>query len=820
MERKISAWKLHCSRAPSGHEEIVGKVFDATVPGDVTDVLMRAQVIGDIQYSDNYVKYRWVIRSEWVYTAVLEISEEEYAQDILQLRFEGIDTFSDIYINGEKALTTCNMFLAYTLDLKGKVRVGENTVQAVVRPTDENAVSYGEKYGAAFRAARLGVRKAQCHFGWDWAPDYYGMGIWLPVTLVAKSRRSIEYVRVRTRVSGTVTFFPQLNFSVREKSGAQWAEDVLVIRVSDGEKCVCMQEFPTDGYKNLCNLTVPSPELWYPNGYGKPFLYRYEVLLKDRQGNVRDTYSGTFGIREIRILQDPVGKDRLNFQIEVNGRRVFVKGSNWVPAGFMTGAIDDARYERLLTLARDGGYNTLRVWGGGIYEKDLFYELCDSLGILVWQDFMFACGDVTDDLDDFCRLVTEEAVYQVKRLCDHPSLLLFNGGNEIKQSFAYSRTPKLGTYLTDYILQGICGEFSDVPYFRSCPFSYTDWGNDLGSGDCHKCAFIESAKEGHPERYRQYIVKEKPLTTECAMMGPCRMRNLRKFIPKNKLWPINEIWDIHFVENPYEEKLPRSFARLEVLIAEALFGEVVGVEDFVKKAMIAHADFLQAELEFARADAGICGGIMTWMYNDIWRNGTWSAVDYDLACKPAYYAMKRAFMPVLAGIVLRDGYRVFVSDQSGNSASGILNFGQRTVRGETLFETSCPVCVPQDGVTEIPISHPISDRPDSYLFVEFNGSKNIYFINGYRGTEFESRLACSVSPIVKEGERYCCRLHVRAKAFAKSVFADAEEKFDLRVQDNYFDLEEGDEKEIFLSCGQEFCAEDISVKTFADVWNE
>ena len=320
------------------------------------------------------------------------------------------------------------------------------------------------------------------------------------------------------------------------------------------------------------------------------------------------------------------------------------------------------------------------------------------------------------------------------------------------------------------------------------------------------------------ERYREYIVKDKPLTTECAMLGPCRMRNLRKFIPKDKLWPINEIWDLHFVDNPYEEKLPPSFARLEKMMAEALFGEVGGVEDFVKKAMTAHADILQAELEFARADAGICGGIMTWMYNDIWRNGTWSVVDYDLACKPAYYAMKRAFVPILAGVVWRDEYHVFVSNQSQSRVSGILKFGQRTVGGENLFLQSCPVFVPQNGVTEIQIGHPVSERADSYLFVEFNGTKNIYFVNGYIGADFESNLSCSMSPIVKQGDRYCSELHVKAKAFAKSVFVDAQEKFDLRVQDNYFDLEEQDEKVIPISCGREFSAEDILVRTFSDTW--
>ena len=820
MEKRITNWKLRCSRADKEQSDLIGKEWNATVPGDITDILIRNGVVGDINYADNCLKYRWVNRTEWIYSADIRITAEEYSQDLLFLRFEGIDTFADILINGRLILQTKNMFQCYSIDLKDKVHVGVNTLDVVIKPIDENMRSFGDKYIGAFMNERLSVRKAQCHFGWDWAPNFYGMGIWQPVSVIAKSRRTLEYVRIRTRASGTVTFFPEVNYSIRKEEFSQWQGDYFCINIYDGKKIVVSENFPVDGYKTLCNLTIPSPKLWYPNGYGVPHLYRYEIELKDDHGEIIDSYSNSFGIREIKILQEPMGKSRLGFEVEVNGKRIFLKGSNWVPAGFMTGAIDDYRYKKLLKLAQEAGFNTLRVWGGGIYEQDIFYRLCDEYGILLWHDFMFACGDIPDDQDDFCQLVKEEAIYQVRRLANHPCMLLLNGGNETKQSFAYSDHPERGKYLTDYILQGVCAGYSDVPFFSSCPWSYTDWGNDLNSGDCHKCAIFESAVKGHMERYREYIVKNKPVTTECAMLGPCRMRNLRKFIPEEKLWPINEIWDLHFVDNPYEPKLPPSFARLEKMIAESLFGQVEGVEDFVKKAMIAHADILTAEIEYARADAAICSGIMNWMYNDIWRNGTWSVVDYDLACKPAYYAMKRAFSKISAGILLRDRYCVFASNDSLQTVSGVLKFGQRRLNGELLFVYTANIVVDEHSAVEIEIPQELCKETDSYIFVQFSDIKNIYFVNGYIGTKFQTALQTEVSAVVKKSGRYYADVRICAQSFAKSVFIDAAEKFDLWVQDNYFDLESGDERSVRISSVLPFSAEDIVIKTFADVWEE
>ncbi len=821
METKLTSWKL---RAVSGDlipTPIASACMEAVVPGDVTNELLKYGFIEDIQYGDNYPKYKWINETVWEYSTEVTVTAQMLEQDLLNLHFGGIDTFADIYFNDALVCQTENMFLPYDVDIKTKARVGVNQICVVIKPVSAFASNVEDKYFGAFCSERLLIRKAQCHFGWDWAPEYHGCGMWLPVSLIARSRRSIEWVRIRTRKDGTVTFFPELNYSVRREEYAAYQGDKLRIRVFDGDVCVVFQEFPITGYKNLCNVTVPNPKLWYPNGMGDAFIYQYTVEIVAKDGYTADLYRGTFGIREILLDETPKDDQRLDFRVYVNGCKVFLRGSNWVPASFMTGAIPEERYRKLIALAKNAGYNVLRVWGGGIYEKEIFYRLCDEHGILVWQDFMFACGDIPDDNDAFCRLVEKEAVYQVRRLDNHPCMLLWNGGNEIKEPFAYAGRRELGHYLTDYVLSGICAKFTDVPYYWACPWSYTDFGNDVTSGESHQCALFEAAIGGELVKFRHYIIDDKPIATECAGLGPCRVRNLKKFIPEDKLWPLNDVWKLHFVNNPYEPKLPPSFAHLEKEAAESFFGHVDGLNDFVKKAMIAHGEILRGEIDRCRADEATCGGIMNWMFNDIWRNGTWAVVDYDFGCKPAFYDMKRAFAGIRVGIVLRgDHYAVFLSNHSAEEIHRTLRFGQKRLSGELLYETVTTISVPSNTVMEFPLTQELCKLPDAYLFAVTEQEKAVEFMNGYVGVAFTSDLNVQIQSTGTCDGRYTGICRVNAKAFAKAVFLDAAEEFDFFCEDNYFDMESGDTRDISFSCVIPFAAEDIQVKTIADEWEE
>lgn len=821
MKIELKNWTLRAVPNAQVPLQVVSACLNVAVPGDITDALMQNGLIEDIQYADNYPRYQWIHHTRWEYSCPVEVAPEMLEQERLFVHFGGIDTFAEIYFNERLLCRTENMFLPYDVDIKDVAHPGSNQLRVVILPVSEFTEDVQGKYFGAFHSDRLLIRKAQCHFGWDWAPEFPGSGLWRPVSLVACSHRKINWVRLRTRTDGTVTFFPELDYSVRQEQFARYRQDKLRIRVYDGDVCVAFQEFPITGYRNLCNVTIANPKLWYPNGYGVANLYRYTIEIVAEAGYTADCYYGSFGIREVVMDESPNGRERLDFRAYINGRKIFLRGSNWVPASFMTGAIPEERYRKLLLLAKHAGYNVLRVWGGGIYEKEIFYRLCDEYGILVWQDFMFACGDIPDDNDAFCRLVAKEAVYQVRRLDNHPCMLLWNGGNELKEAFAYSAWPELGKYLNDYLLAGICAKYTDVPFYPSSPWSYTDFGNDVTSGESHQCALFEAAIGGELVHFRRYIVANKPIATECAGLGPCRVRHLKKFIPEDKLWPLNEVWDLHFVNNPYEPKLPPSFAQLEKVAAESFFGEVNGLCDFVKKAMIAHAEILRGEIDYCRGDEALCGGILNWMFNDNWRNGTWAVVDYDFGCKPAYYAMKQAFAPIRVGIVLRNGnYEAFLSNHTEEKIIRTIHIGQKKPDGTVILEAETEISVAPDSVVRIPFPGTVHPEKNTYLFAATRQEKAIEFVNGYAGDPFISDLDVEISETGEENGRYTGICMVKANAFAKTVFLDAPEAFEFFPDENYFDMEPGDTARIQFSCGVPFAPADITVKTLADVWDD
>ncbi len=805
----LNNWTI-TGKDPWGKEIKIEKV---SAPFDVTDCLIKNKYIEDIRYADNYLKAKWVNETDWVAEMVITVIKEDTAKEAIYLQFDGIDTYSDIFINGIKVQTTDNMFLSYKIDVKPYVVEGENNIR-VYFPTLSTRLDgvNAEKYPACFNKERVLIRKAQCQFGWDWAPNYQGCGLWQKALFVAEDFGKIDYVRVKTRKDGSITFFPELDVMPHDIQGACSYE--LTIQTREGE-VVVKKSFPVTGQCSICNVQIENPKLWYPVGYGGQPMYDYSFVLK-KDGQAADSYEGSFAIREAVVCEDPIGEGRLDCRAQVNGKRIFLKGSNWVPLSPLVGAIDDTQYEKLIKLAVAGNFNVLRVWGGGIYEKEDFYRLCDEYGILVWQDFMFACSVVPDDIDSLARNVTREAVYQVKRLANHPCILCFNAGNELTRKNVSTTGKELGVYL-EYILGGVCQKYSDIRYLSGCPYSYTDSLWDLTSGDCHSSALVSAVIAGYKD-VRDYIVQEKPLTTEVLALGPCRLRSLKKFIPEDKLWEMNEIWDLHFVCNPYEKALPK-FADLELNYAKALFGEVSGVEDFVKKGMAVHADILEAELTYARYRKDICGGILNWMFNDNWPNGTWSIVDYELQPKAAFYAMRRAFGEVYASFVKKDGYLVTVINDGAQEITGEIIYGQKRVDGEVLFEEKGQITVGTDGVFERKLPQICTDS-DSYLYVKFLGKTTVSFVNGYQKASFRTDIDWTVGETKPVECGYATEVRITANGLAKLSFIDLPEEYGLFVEDNYFDLDGGDSLTVTVYTQKPFDKAMLSVKTIADVWEE
>ena len=705
------------------------KIIDAQVPGDISDDLQKANIIEDSYYNNNIEKIKWIHDYDYIYEKDFTVTKELLNYDYIELIFEGIDTFSTIYVNGKECRQTESMHLTYGIYVKELLKEGQNTITVFIKSINNEIKKYkNDKYVSIFNDKRIFLRKAQCHFGWDWAPDFPGCGIYRNVYISAKNKQRILNTNITTKTNGNIIFKSEL--SERKIDGYIVIKIAKTPDVDNKEWIETKQKI--NGSKNIVNVKINNPKLWWPNGYGKQNLYPYTLSL-DIGGKTIDCIEGRIGIREVKLFEEPTSQNSLGFYFEVNGRKVFCRGSNWVPADCKTGCISEKKYCDLIMLAKQANINMLRVWGGGIYEHNSFYDYCDKAGIMIWQDFMFACQDIPDDDCNFVKKIVEEAEQQVKRLQNHCSIVYWCGGNEKTGAFNY-HNPQYGNYFLNYVLRGICNHLDGTrPYGRISPTSYSDIDNDSESGDCHNNITDTALNHNDIKNYYKYFDRIKNnFSSECAVQGPCCLKSIRKFVPEEKINIKDKIFKNRFMSNPFTDKYPYFYDR-QKHIAKELFGEINSFEDYIKKASIAHSDILTSEIDTARANKN-CNGILNWMYNDIWPTGTWSIIDYYLTLKPAYYAAKRAFAPIRL-LFLREskGIKAVIINNSEKSLTGKINIYQKTYDGEIKNNTDKNINIEKDGIYELPIKWQILKGCyiEGVFKTENQEFNNSILLNGY-----------------------------------------------------------------------------------------
>ncbi|MBQ7642664.1 MAG: hypothetical protein IJS67_02060, partial [Clostridia bacterium] len=586
---------------------------------------------------------------------------------------------------------------------------------------------------------------------------------------------------------------------------------VLAVKATSPDGSVFRSEKKVFGSINSILVTIENPELWYPNGYGGQPLYDYEVALISG-GEVLDEKRGRFGIRKLEI-REPLKEDGTQrFDTYVNGVRIRAIGGNWVPISSLTGAIPSEKYYRLLHTAKECGVNTMRVWGGGIYESDEFYSLCDEFGILVWQDFMFSCQSVPE-YEEFKNEIVKEATEQVKRLRNHPSLMIWCGGNEITDAFKVG-DEKEGRFVSRILLRGIVAEYDgERKYVYNSPYSVTDVGNDVGSGDCHKNAHAIATHKRDLDNYRKYQwANINAYDSECALLGMCRLRSFKKFIPEDKLWPQNEIWRARLVGNPHDYCI-QDFTERLTYIAESMFGKSDTLEDFIKKSMTAHADFMASEIDYYRSHE-INSGVLCWMYNDDCGNGTWSIIDDSQEPKPALYALKRAGKRKRVSITEeKEGFFVNVINDSAEDYDGELYISHETFDGKVISEKSLQISV--KGFTQIREKIDFEERKDAFLYAKTDFDRTIFYYKPLKDRKFTTDISVNKKADGKRAE-----VTVKANEFARTVFIDLPDGYFPILDDNYFDLKRGEEVRIRITAEKDISKSDVKVLTFADEWAE
>ena len=790
----------------------------AHVPGDITDDLFRASLIKDPYYGMNHNDLLWIPQQDFIYTCCFDAEDSILKQEEVLLHLNGVNLLAEIWLNGTLLGTTENMFLRYTYEVKQLLNATGNILQVKLRSTlkamDEIDCS---GYFGIFNTPRIFLRTVQCGFSWDWVPNIPSYGISGDVKLEGASATRITDVTYRAHNNGKLTFIAEVNYDIEPTAddfgrpipgtSIPKMDDQFVFSVETepGSGIFVTKSVEMIGKRSFVNFFLDEPKLWWPNGYGEQPLYRYRVVLY-RGGKAISQTEGNFAFREVKLVQEPKDDRLIGFEFFINGVKVLAKGSNWIPADCFIGRITEDRYKDLLSLARSGNLNMLRVWGGGLYEHDTFYDLCDKLGIMVFQDFMFACSDLPENNDAWEKNVLTECEYQIKRLRNHPSIVYWSGGNE-KTGCCVHQLP-IGDFFIDYLLTGLVARLDPTrPFGRQSPSGLAEIGNNMLSGDSHYGSLDSTLEHYHLDGkttvadYRKLVARRVVgFQSECNSYGPDSLQTIKKVYPPEKLWPINEYWVDRMTNNPYDGRGAIPFAkRMPQHIAD-LYGTPETLESFVAKGMMFHAELIRTEVEWVRAHQPVTGGILNWMYNDIWPCGTWSVIDYFLEPKQVYYQMRRSFAPLYATFIENaDGEtELAVMNETGKIVTLEVEYGCRRLSGETTAQRKLTITLENGMAYRKTVDFSV-DEKNTYLYTALTFGeetvRNVYSPDFWSSAEFTGSFTAQKELITP------CKAAVRIQAsgFVKGLFLSFPDNYKYRFSDNYLDLEDGEERVVEIT---------------------
>jgi beta-mannosidase len=727
----------------------------ASVPGDVHTALVEIGRLAPPFYNMNVETCQWVEGREWWYRTTFEApSGQDDAQARYLLTFDGLDTLATVYLNGAEIGCHRNMFIAATFDVTEHLRAGEHNTLAV--RFDPVVASVGKRkiegqWG--HNPERAWVRKAQCNFGWDWAPRLVSVGLWQGVTL----RRYVG-----ARLSGvffrTTAISPQAAEATVVVEAERWADvpDLKAqITLSRGEQQLT-DRIPLINGRAEVAFTIPDPALWWTHDLGEPALYELEVALQTG-GKTLDTHCEQVGIRTIQVDQssDPEEPDTQFFTFVLNGVKLFAKGANWIPADSFVAQVDEARYRDLLELAAEANMNTLRVWGGGIYEKDVFYRLCDELGILIWQEFMFACALYPDSDPDFMAEVERETEAVVRRLRNRPCLALWSGNNEndwIDDMVNWQRPGRNfpGKRIYHELLPPIVERLDGTRfYWPSSPYGGNDH-NDEREGDRHNWQVWHGGalsrrfgqvpkRDGSSEgiAYRHYAEDPARFISEFGMHAAPVLETLRRNVPATALY-------LGSPELVYRNKdEPKGKGDLLML---AHTGLPNSLQEYLDFSMICQAEGLKFGIEHYRRRKFHCSGTLFWQWNDCWPGLSWSVLDYYLFPKAGYFYAKRAYAPVLASFKEEvDGVSLWITNDTLEDFSDTVSVFHGDFSGRKLCEE----------MLEVRVSANVSLKVKHFLFDEPSTKETTQAVIASEAQQSPSRkeeIASSQKPVLSEAE--------------------------------------------------------------------
>ncbi len=709
----------------------------AQVPGVVQLDLLKNGIIDDPYRNNNELELSWIEDENWEYHSTWNVDKELLSNDHIELTFQGLDTYAEISLNDSLILSTDNMFRTWSFDAKPVLIQGENIISILFTSplikNKEKVENHPYELPSGNETVDLKVgsytRKAAYHFGWDWGPRFVTSGIWRPVTIT-----SWNDVRI------TDVYCTTLNIDTDHAT----IETALTIESEiEGERMISLNDRKEQvelaiGLNEFKYQTrIDNPKLWWPNGYGEPNLHEMNVQLS-KNSSIIEEKTVTYGIRTIELINEPdsIGT---SYYFKINGESIFARGANYIPQDLFLPRVTKEKYQQLISSTKNANMNMLRVWGGGIYENDLFYDLCDKNGIMVWQDLMFA-GSMYPTDDAFHTTVIQEIKDNVKRLRSHPSIALWCGNNEIEIAwenwawpwhFKYSDADSAEVWrnyvslFQEKIPKTIQDLTPNIAYVSTSPLS--NWGteNNFNHGSMHYWGVwhgrepFENFKKNVPRFMAEYGFQSFPSYDLLSSVIDSSSMSVNSEVMENR--------QKSYIGN-----------EMITLFSEKYFGPAGDFSTYIENSQKTQAQAYKEAIQAHRLGKPHCMGTMFWQLNDCWQGPSWSVLDYEGNPKLAYEEVKKWYQPivVIPQITKDEAIFIVVSD-SKQKFNGYLGIGFWDEGGMLVDDLQFDISLDGNEIKEISLSdmiepwyysysldlHEYNSTDESLIFEDFGSMK-------------------------------------------------------------------------------------------------
>ena len=802
----------------AGPQDAEAGWLPATVPGDVHLDLLANKKISDPFFRDNESKLQWIENESWEYRLSFDATPALLARSNVDLVFDGLDAAAQVYLNGVQVLAADNMFRIWRVPAKAHLHAGKNLLR-VVFPSPIKAaqeVAAGDALRLRSKTAdKTYVRKAAYEYGWDWGPRFVTSGIWKAVRLEAWDKVRIADFAIHQRdVSKDVA---HIDAQVEVEASAAGSARVTV-QYSDNGKPVTLATLATlHAGRNVIDLPaeIRHPKLWYPAGYGEQPLYEFTAQVSTG-GMTAESRKAKAGLRTV-VLHRELDKWGRSFELVVNGIPVFAKGADVIPFDSFPNRVTTADYRRILESARDANMNMIRHWGGGYYETEEFYSICDELGIMVWQDFMFG-NDWQPGTYDFKLNVEAEAEDQVRRLRNHPSIVLWSGNNETESAFSWAPRPTLPPDVRLLIWQDYLTVFSGIlprvvarlnpetPYWPSSPSAdYEPLSEHYQSGDAH----IWDVWHGRVP-FTTYETHHARFVTEYGFQSFPEMRTIEAFTqPEDRTGILTPVMLAHQKNNEGNSIIH------DYLLKD--YPEPKDFASFLYVSQVLQAEGIKIGAEHFRRSRPETMGSIFWQLNDCWPVASWSSIDYYGRWKALQYYARRFYAPILVSPHVEDGsLKVDIVSDKTATTPATLRVRLMDFDGNVLLEESHPVDVLPLASKDY-LDWPLKKLADagaantSRVFVvaeltagklsdpKSTGAGALISRNlAYLAPVKEIHLKPAQLKVATTGAQGSYKIRIGSPVLARSVYLSFG-NLDVKLSDNYFDLLPGETVEITVT---------------------